>query len=84
MVWINFFADYLFFAAQIGQFATHLTHHSIGRDIVLYPTMFSKKHKQTLSTELKFDGFQNDLRELSAGKLQAEVIETKETIIAIK
>ena len=44
----------------IGQFATHLTHHSIGRDIVLYPTMFSKKHKQTLSMELKFDGFQND------------------------
>jgi len=30
------------------------------------------------------DGFQNDLRELSAGKIQAEVIETKETIVAIK
>jgi uncharacterized YigZ family protein len=27
------------------------------------------------------DGFQNELRELSAGKLQAEVIETKETIV---
>ena len=30
-----------------------------------------------------FDGFQNELRELSAGKLKAEVIETKETIVAI-
>ena len=30
-----------------------------------------------------FDGFQNDLRELSAGKLQAEVIETKETVVKI-
>jgi len=30
------------------------------------------------------DGFQNGLRELSAGKIQAEVIETKETIVAIK
>jgi uncharacterized YigZ family protein len=29
-----------------------------------------------------FEAFQNDLRELSAGKLQAEVIETKEMIIA--
>ena len=29
-------------------------------------------------------GFQNELRELSAGKIQAEVIETKETIVAIK
>jgi uncharacterized YigZ family protein len=29
------------------------------------------------------DGFQNDLKELSAGKLQAEVIETKETIVRI-
>ncbi len=29
-----------------------------------------------------FEGFQNDLRELSAGKLQAEVIETKEMIMA--
>ena len=29
----------------------------------------------------EFDAFQNDLRELSAGKLQAEVIETKETIV---
>lgn len=28
-----------------------------------------------------FDAFQNDLRELSAGKLQAEVIETKEMIV---
>lgn len=31
-----------------------------------------------------FDGFQNELQELSAGKLKAEVIETKETIVAIK
>ena len=30
-----------------------------------------------------FDAFQNDLRELSAGKIQAEVIETKETIVAV-
>ena len=30
------------------------------------------------------DGFQNELRELSAGKLKAEVIESKETIVAIK
>jgi uncharacterized YigZ family protein len=30
-----------------------------------------------------FDDFQSDLRELSAGKLQAEIIESKETIIAI-
>jgi uncharacterized YigZ family protein len=30
-----------------------------------------------------FDGFQNDLREISAGKLQAEVIETKETIVKL-
>jgi uncharacterized YigZ family protein len=30
-----------------------------------------------------FDGFQLGLRELSAGKLQAEVIETKETIMPI-
>ncbi len=30
-----------------------------------------------------FERFQNDLRELSAGKLQAEVIESKETIMAI-
>ena len=29
-----------------------------------------------------FDGFQNELRELSAGKVSAEVIETKETIVA--
>lgn len=29
-----------------------------------------------------FDGFQNELRELSAGKIQAEVIETKETIVS--
>jgi uncharacterized YigZ family protein len=31
-----------------------------------------------------FDGFQKELQELSAGKLKAEVIETKETIVAIK
>jgi putative IMPACT (imprinted ancient) family translation regulator len=30
-----------------------------------------------------FETFQNDLRELSAGKLQAEVIESKETIAKI-
>jgi uncharacterized YigZ family protein len=30
-----------------------------------------------------FDGFQGELQELSAGKLKAEVIETKETIVAI-
>ncbi|MBE0681341.1 MAG: YigZ family protein [Anaerolineales bacterium] len=30
-----------------------------------------------------YDAFQNDLRELSAGKVQAEVIETKETITAV-
>ena len=30
-----------------------------------------------------FDGFQGELQELSAGKLRAEVIETKETIVAI-
>ena len=30
-----------------------------------------------------FDAFQTDLRELSAGKLQAEVIETKEMIVPI-
>jgi uncharacterized YigZ family protein len=29
-----------------------------------------------------FDAFQNDLRELSAGKIQAEVIETKEMIVS--
>ena len=31
-----------------------------------------------------FDGFQHGLRELSAGKLQAEVIETRETIVPIQ
>jgi putative IMPACT (imprinted ancient) family translation regulator len=29
-----------------------------------------------------FDAFQNELREMSAGKLQAEVIESKETVVA--
>jgi uncharacterized YigZ family protein len=29
----------------------------------------------------EFDGFQRELQELSAGKMQAEVIETKETIV---
>lgn len=29
------------------------------------------------------DGFQNEMRELSAGRIQAEVIESKETIVAI-
>jgi uncharacterized YigZ family protein len=31
----------------------------------------------------RMDAFQNDLQELSAGKLKAEVIETKETIVKI-
>ena len=31
-----------------------------------------------------FDAFQNDLRELSAGKLQAEVIETKEMVVEVQ
>jgi putative IMPACT (imprinted ancient) family translation regulator len=31
----------------------------------------------------EFDGFQRELQELSAGKLQAEVIETKETIVKV-
>ncbi|MCE9647784.1 MAG: YigZ family protein [Chloroflexi bacterium] len=30
-----------------------------------------------------FDAFQNDLRELSAGKIQAEVIEVKEMVVAV-
>lgn len=30
-----------------------------------------------------FEGFQNELRELSAGKLKAEVIESKETIVKV-
>jgi uncharacterized YigZ family protein len=30
-----------------------------------------------------FDAFQNELRELSAGKLQAEVIESKETVVPV-
>jgi len=30
-----------------------------------------------------FDAFQNDLRELSAGKIQAEIIETKEMVMAL-
>jgi hypothetical protein len=30
-----------------------------------------------------FDMFQNDLRELSAGKIQAEIIETKEMVISL-
>jgi putative IMPACT (imprinted ancient) family translation regulator len=29
-----------------------------------------------------FDAFQNDLREISAGKLQAEIIESKEKVVA--
>jgi uncharacterized YigZ family protein len=32
----------------------------------------------------RFDGFQNELRDLSAGKLKAEVIETKEVVVEIK
>lgn len=31
-----------------------------------------------------FDAFQNDLREVSAGKLKAEVIESKETVVPVK
>jgi putative IMPACT (imprinted ancient) family translation regulator len=30
-----------------------------------------------------FDSFQNDLRELSAGRIQAEIIESSEKIVAI-
>ena len=30
----------------------------------------------------RFDGFQNELRDLSAGKLKAEVIETKEVVVS--
>ena len=30
-----------------------------------------------------FDAFQNELREMSAGKLKAEVIESKETILPL-
>jgi len=30
-----------------------------------------------------FDAFQNELREISAGKLKAEVIESKETIVPV-
>ncbi len=30
-----------------------------------------------------FDAFQNDLRELTAGKSQAEIVETKEVIVAV-
>jgi len=30
-----------------------------------------------------FDNFQNELREISAGKLKAEVIESKETIVPL-
>jgi len=40
----------------------------------------------TLTLQLpvsEFDGFQLGLRELSAGKLQAEVVETKETIMPV-
>jgi putative IMPACT (imprinted ancient) family translation regulator len=29
-----------------------------------------------------FDAFQNDLREISAGKLQAEIIESREKVVA--
>jgi uncharacterized YigZ family protein len=32
----------------------------------------------------QFERFQNDLRELSAGKLQAEIIETTEELVAVK
>jgi len=32
----------------------------------------------------RFDGFQNELRDLSAGKLKAEVIETKEVVVEIR
>jgi hypothetical protein len=30
-----------------------------------------------------FDSFQNELREISAGKIQAEVIESKEKVVAV-
>jgi putative IMPACT (imprinted ancient) family translation regulator len=32
----------------------------------------------------EFDAFQAGLRELSAGKLQAEVVETKQMVVAVK
>ena len=32
----------------------------------------------------RFDGFQNELRDLSAGKLKAEVIETREVVVEIR
>jgi hypothetical protein len=31
----------------------------------------------------EFDAFQAGLRELSAGKLQAEVVETKQMVVAV-
>jgi len=45
---------------------------------------FTEEVTMTLQFPVEsFDGFQSELRELSAGKLRAEVIETKETIVAI-
>lgn len=43
---------------------------------------FAEDVTMTLQLPIEeFDGFQRELQELSAGKLQAEVIETKETIV---
>ena len=45
---------------------------------------FAEDVTMTLQFPLEsMDGFQNDLRELSAGKIHAEVIETKETIVRL-
>jgi len=46
---------------------------------------FSEDVTMTLQFPVEsMDGFQNELQELSAGKLKVEVIETKEKIVAIK
>jgi len=44
----------------IGQLATQLTHHSIGRDIELSHSLISEKHKQIIPTKLLFEGMEND------------------------
>ena len=49
----------------------------LGEDFVADITMTVRLPVDT------FESFQNDLRELSAGKLQAEVIETKEMIVPV-
>jgi len=46
---------------------------------------FSEDVTMTLQFPVElFDGFQTELQELSAGKLVVEVIETKETIVAVR